>query len=59
MSLDTQVIHYEPRQPSWHILSKKWSATIYVQYHHVHNHELYDATLYAEGTWQLHELWRK
>jgi hypothetical protein len=26
---------YEPRQSSWHILSKKWSATINLQYHHV------------------------
>jgi hypothetical protein len=43
-------IHYEPRQSSWHVLSKKWSATIHVKHYHVHNHELYDAALYAERT---------
>jgi hypothetical protein len=45
---------------SWHILSKKWSATINIQYHHVHHHELHDAALYAERTRQLHEFrWRR
>jgi hypothetical protein len=43
-------IHYEPRQSSWYVLSKKWSAAIHVKHYHVHDHELYDAALYAERT---------
>jgi hypothetical protein len=55
ISLATLIIHYESRQSSWHVLSKKWSATIHVKHYHVHHHELYDAALCAERTWQLHE----
>jgi hypothetical protein len=44
------MIYHEPRQPSWDVLSKKWSATVHVQYDHVYNHELYDAAFYAERT---------
>src|SRR5215210_976086 len=55
----TIFIHYESRQSSWHVLTKKWSATIHVKQYYVHDHELHDAELYAERTWQLHEFWRR
>jgi hypothetical protein len=50
-------VYYEPRQSSWHVLSKKWSTTIHVEHYHVYNHKLYDAALYAERARQLHEFW--
>src|SRR5688572_16761965 len=59
ISLATLIINYESRQSSWHVLSKKWSATIHVKHYYVHHHELYDAALYAERTGQLHEFWRR
>src|SRR5215213_2346533 len=59
LSLDTIFIHYEFRQSSWHVLTKKRSAKIHIKHYYVHHHELYDAELYAERTWQLHEFWRR
>src|SRR5687768_8610976 len=59
ISLATLIIHYESRQSSWNVLATKWSTTIHVKHYHVHHHELYDAALYAERAWQLHEFWRR